>query len=292
MTNKKLLTSSALTLSFIKYQSLGNDFILFDWIHSECPPSVDPLGQSAAWKKMVRSWCNRQMGIGADGILILSKDKVTNNIHATIFNQDGSDGDLCLNGARCIAHYLAVTEKGTNPGVIIMGKTRIEYVVSADGTLVEITIPATAFQGPTPYTVEGTQLAYTVDIGNPHLIIFDQTTVPQLITTATQLSEQKRFSNGINIEFVWQSPATTTDYQMLIYERGVGITQACSSGACAVLYTLFTLQKIAAGHIITLHMPGGALQGAMNTDCMSVMLRATASPLFEGAIPAIFDATT
>ena len=90
---------------FIKYQSLGNDFILYDW-YKKPAVFVQQALKDAGWAQFVKDLCDRHFGVGADGILIIKSSPETSFPEMLIFNADGSQAQMCMNGVRAAAHYL------------------------------------------------------------------------------------------------------------------------------------------------------------------------------------------
>ena len=113
---------------FYKYQSLGNDFIIFDWYKKNQNSIDETLKIRHRLISLVQNSCKRHFGVGADGILILKKDP-KNFPQALIFNSDGSKAEICLNGLRCIAHHLYTHHNFAHNFKIKMGKKVIECVV-------------------------------------------------------------------------------------------------------------------------------------------------------------------
>ena len=122
-------------LIFFKYQSLGNDFILLDWL-DESKYDFD-----ANWSKLVQCLCDRHYGIGADGVLIIRKNG--SELESLIFNADGSYGDKCLNGLRCVAHYLVIQKNYPPKLEIFMGNKLMQCEV---GTKVTINVGQANYQ--------------------------------------------------------------------------------------------------------------------------------------------------
>ena len=91
--------------NFFKYQSVGNDFIIFDCYHKD-PESLKDIITSKNWKPFVVKSCKRHFGIGADGVLVIKRNKEQKLPELLIYNSDGSTAEICVNGLRCAALYL------------------------------------------------------------------------------------------------------------------------------------------------------------------------------------------
>jgi len=251
---------------FLKYHSLQNDFILIN------AQNIDP--------EMVKKLCNRHTGIGADGILLLD------GLRAKIFNSDGSDGGLCLNGARCIAHYLYAQKNFPKEFEFKMGDKIIRSKILDKNRNIQIQnqIDLGQYFGKKNLKTRfGEILGYLVDVGNPHFITTKKINSEELIKLGCEISHHKEFPNQTNVEFIW--PNSDTSYGVLVYERGCGPTKACSSGAAAIITFLAKEKGLEAGVKITLQMPGGNLNGWwLNEKSPKIVLEASAEFVFSGKL--------
>ncbi len=269
-------------IAFHKYQSLGNDFVLIDAINDQAHV-IDTYVSATTWKNTVQLLCDRQKGIGADGILIL---KLSNHgiPHVRIFNADGSEGSNCLNGARCVMHYLYTHKSFVTACTMQIGscmvKSRIQH------SMIEQQITNFWYHGMSTISTEhATFTGHIVTVGNPHFIIFQETTPTWLEQHGRCLAYHESFADGINVEFI--TPKTyhsSSAYNILVYERGCGITQACSSGAAAITFLLAHLKQLSPGKSCELTMPGGDLTTLVSSDHTEeklVTLCATAEHIFS-----------
>ena len=119
-------------MNFTKLHSLGNDFILLDWRNRDwqdkTEQAITKIITQKTWQNFVVSSCKRRYGIGADGILVLYKKD--NQHHVLIFNADGSQAELCLNGARCVAHYVHSKNNTASNINIYMSNKRIACAIN------------------------------------------------------------------------------------------------------------------------------------------------------------------
>jgi len=115
--------------NFVKYHSLGNDFIVFDWYKRPASYMENEL-HGAAWKQFIARICDRHYGVGADGVLIVTSCPQAGMPEMLIFNADGSPAEMCLNGLRCVAHYLFNTYKFPEHFSIKVGSRVIDCLVS------------------------------------------------------------------------------------------------------------------------------------------------------------------
>ncbi|MCX5703324.1 MAG: diaminopimelate epimerase [Candidatus Omnitrophica bacterium] len=220
-------------IKFTKMVASGNDFIVIPL--SRWP--VIPL------KRLAKDICDRKFGIGADGLLILEKSKVA-DIRMRIFNVDGSEAQMCGNGARCIALYTGRknTKIETKAGII-------EAQVKGDNVRIKLTDPKDIELG-VPLTVNGRKLKVNfVDSGVPHVVIFVQGLDKiDVLNIGRSIRYHKKFApRGANVNFI--EVLSADSLKIRTYERGVeDETLACGTGsvASAVIFALKsnTLNKI------------------------------------------------
>ena len=264
--------------NFFKYQSLGNDFILFDFY-----PSVN-LKEDKNWNSIAQKLCNRHFGIGADGVLVLFNNQKLKVPQILIFNADGSQAEICLNGLRCVAHYLYKNHDFPVQFKIEMGGKLIDcQIEESDGENEIVTkIPSPLYLGEKEIDVNGTKFCgHVVNVGNPHFIILQETDVNWLKKYGHLIEGHKEFPNKTNVEFVWQDNKSI--FNMLVYERGCALTLACSSGATAVIFLLNYLKKVLGEEKVFLKMPGGRLCCWIEQE-QQVVLQAKADLVFKGAV--------
>jgi len=230
-----------------------NDFAVID----------ERTPQLSDYPGLARRLCDRTGEIGADGLLVLSAPPLGSGTLARmqIFNADGSEAEMCGNGIRCIAKYLAergaperfaiATIAGPIPVVILAREP--EFAARID-----VGIPALP-SGGRPETIEagGEHWTYrSVSLGNPHIVIaVDDVAAIDLERSGAALATHARFPNGTNVHFA--QSLGRRDLKVRHYERGVGITQACGTGAVAC-----AVAAIVAGDAdspVVVRVPGGRL---------------------------------
>ena len=231
-------------INFIKMQGLGNDFILIDCLSK-------PLGDSSFLSCLAKRLCNRNFGIGADGlILILPSSKA--DLRMRIINFDGSEAEMCGNGIRCFAKYVyenkIVTKSKftveTLAGIIIPELIIVNKKVS--GIKVDMGIPKLRRReipmiGEDSPTVIDETLKVNpeqifkitcVSMGNPHCIIFtDDVKSIAVSEIGPQIENHSLFPQKTNVEFIQVLNRKEVNFR--VWERGVGETLACGTGACA-----------------------------------------------------------
>jgi diaminopimelate epimerase len=240
---------------FYKYQSLGNDFVLLDFL-AKSQKETESFIADPNWPEQVKKMCDRHFGIGADGVLLVLAQQVL------IFNADGTQAEKCFNGLRCVAHYLYTKKDYPEKINIVMGKKAYAISIQADAKNLDITlnIEDAVYNGKKELTITKQKLTgHMVDVGNPHFVIEAQTTMEWLKANGKEIEQHQYFPNRANIEFVWQDQVKQNTYNLFVYERGCGITLACGTGAAAVVKVLLQTNKIEKNQQIIIHMSGGKL---------------------------------
>ncbi len=275
--------------NFIKYQSLGNDFIIFDWYKRPATFMQAEL-HGASWQQFVQHLCNRHYGIGADGVLIITTCPKEGLPEMLIFNADGTQAENCLNGARCVAHYLFSTYTFPTKFNIKVGQRISECTIvttPVPGTPLEIIMrvgKAIIDEPTTIQTAQGSFNGHRANVGNPHFIVFQETTPDWLSQYGNLLESHQAFAKKTNVEFVWhdKTKKNLPSFNVLVYERGCGITLSCSSGAASITSVLAQQKLIAVNQKTTLLMQGGSLTTWIDTEG-NISLQAHAHMIFKGS---------
>ena len=252
-------------IEFAKYHGLGNDFILIDNRHS-AEPVVTP--------EQAAVLCDRHFGIGADGVIFALPGQNDTDYTMRIFNSDGSEPEMCGNGIRCLAKFIADLEGSeaktlyrihTGAGVI-SPELRSDSQVKVDmgvPRLLAAQIPTTlgapdAKVIDVPIEVAGKSWSVTcVSMGNPHCITFvDDVAAVALEAVGPQFEHHQVFPQRTNTEFI---QVIRRDYvKMRVWERGAGVTLACGTGACASVVAGVLVGKC--DRKTAVELPGGVLE--------------------------------
>ncbi len=272
---------------FVKYHSLGNDFVIIDWFKK--PESyLHSILQHDGWKAWVVRVCARHMGVGADGVLVIHNNTQAGVPEVLIYNADGSQGQTCLNGLRAVAHHLVVHRLLPASLSIKMGQ-RLYTCEVTKGQGHELSrLVTTVMQSPQieePLSLEVEQEifeGFRVSVGNPHFIVMRSADLQFLHRFGPLLESHAAFPNRTNVEFVWQDCHRDDLYHLLVYERGCGVTQACSSGAAATLWLLFSRGLIKANFKTSIAMLGGNVIAWIGED--KLWLQAESVEVFSGAL--------
>lgn len=218
-------------IDFTKMQGLGNDFVVLEGPRSLSAQDVAEL-------------CDRRRGIGADGVLVVTKGPP---VYMEYWNADGSAAEMCGNGLRCVARY--AYDRGWSAGTQFTVTTPIgDRSVRVLDDRVEVELGRPSLDG--QREIRGTSYQL-VDMGNPHAVSFVDD--PQMIDVAgIGASLQPEFPNGANIEF---ARVDKGQIEMRVWERGVGETLACGTGMAAV--AAVTAQQFDLESPIPVNAPGG-----------------------------------
>jgi diaminopimelate epimerase len=276
---------------FSKYQGTGNDFVMI----------ADPGDQLTLSSDGVARICDRRFGIGADGVIRVAPGRDGGELLMDYLNSDGSVGEMCGNGIRCLA--LFALEEGlvsdveqlqveTRAGMKIVGLQPDGRVcVDMGHPLFRPNDIPVRWEGKDALrarlTLEGTELEVAcLSMGNPHAVLFvedpQEAPVPTLGPT---IERHDAFPKATNVEFVRvMSPERI---RMRVWERGSGETLACGTGACAAAVASRLLAGT--GERITVELPGGEVDvewsGSLDADS-SVFLTGEAVKVFDGEIAA------
>lgn len=277
-----------MSIQFTKYHGLGNDFILIDNRHSE-NPLVTP--QEAV--KM----CDRHFGIGADGVIFALPGQNGSDYTMRIFNSDGSEPEMCGNGIRCLAQFIAslegTEEVGKSYRIDTLAGVMTPRIEGNNQVTVDMGMPQLmAAEIPTtlgkseekvinqPLDVAGKIWSVTcVSMGNPHCITFveDVEAIP-LEIIGPQFEHHPVFPARTNTEFI---EVVRPDYlKMRVWERGAGITLACGTGACATVVAGVLTQK--SDRLCTVELPGGCLTIHWSDLDQRVYMTGPAQRVFTG----------
>jgi diaminopimelate epimerase len=269
---------------FAKMHGLGNDFILLDLRLAEAGAQT-PLAQD----EVIRL-CDRHQGIGADGVLTLLPAKA-GEARLVIQNSDGSVPEMCGNGARCAALWM-VTQGCTRPGEgrIVLhtdAGPRPCLVTAASATLgdVEVEMGAPRVGARRTFAVGGRSLEATqVSMGNPHLVFFTGDGAQRRdALTRLASTEGPALSSAENANIEFAGRVEPQRYQVSVWERGAGLTQACGTGACAVAAAAIARGDADARAPIAVELPGGALRIRLDAATGELRMRGPAQLVFRGS---------
>ena len=273
-------------MEFTKMQGLGNDYVYVNYFKEKIEnPS-----------EMAVKVSDRHFGIGSDGLILIKPSEVA-DFEMEMYNADGSRGEMCGNGIRCVAKYVydyGLTDK-TSISVETLGGIKYLDLTVEHGkvTLVKVDmgtpilkpelIPIVA-KGETvidePIMVGGKEYHMTgVSMGNPHDVVFmDDIKNLEIEKIGPLFENHERFPNRINTEFVNVIDRHTA--QMRVWERGSGETLACGTGACAV--AVACILNGLTENTVTVKLLGGDLQIEWDREKNTVYMTGPAEVSFDG----------
>jgi diaminopimelate epimerase len=214
------------SIPLIKAHALGNDFLLVE---------TASLGAIPEFAEFARRVCDRHRGIGADGLMVLKP--TAGGAETRLFNADGGEAEVSGNGVRCAAAWLA-QQRSLRAGASLVletaaGPKRLELLAGQGAQFrfrADMGPPAGVRQ--TEFDVAGQRVAAVVlQVGNPQCVVLGPATEARLATIGAALAVHPAFPAGTNVELA--SVETPDRVRILIWERGVGPTQASGTGACA-----------------------------------------------------------
>ena len=281
-------------LQFSKYQGLGNDFLMLDGREATDPEFVFGLTP-----EQVVQLCDRRFGVGGDGVILALPPNNGGELRMRIFNADGTEPEMCGNGIRCLARFLADRD-GDGPGRTWQIDTlagRIVPELLADGTIrVDMGAPfLQPEQVPTTLAigdaglpqgeleVDGELFAVAAaGMGNPHVVIpVDAVEEIDLERFGSRFEVHPAFPAKTNVHFV--EVLAPDHLQMVVWERGAGPTLACGTGACATLVACHSLGL--SERRARLDLPGGPLIIHWEESTGKVFMDGPAEHVFDGLIP-------
>jgi diaminopimelate epimerase len=272
-------------MKFTKMHGLGNDFVV-----------IDALTQNVrVTGSMVRRLADRVLGIGCDQVLVVEPPSEKDiDFDYRIFNQDGTEVEQCGNGARCLARF--VKDRKLTGKRLIRVKTvnRVMDLQLNDDNLVRVNmgvpllepsdIPFEASQKSVLYDIDIAGHGYSiaaVSMGNPHAILqVDNVQVAPVTALGAQLECHERFPNGVNTGFM--QVVDRQQINLRVFERGVGETQACGSGACAAAVAAMRQELVDSQ--VTIHLTGGDLTIEWQGEGESLIMTGPAVTVFHGRI--------
>lgn len=262
-------------MQFTKYHGLGNDFIIVD---TEAPE---------AWTaEQARSLCDRHRGIGADGVLLVGPPSGDTRASMRVLNADGSEPEMCGNGLRCVALHLAsADEKVQAVFDVATGAGVLGCSVDRTGKIPQVRLAmGQAKVGPDPliFDADGHRLSFDrVSTGNPHAIVFDEHFDLAAIDRFAPLVSAS-IAGGSNIEFVER--VAPDRLKVVVWERGVGRTEACGTGAVASAVAAAVRGYSPFAAPIEVALPGGPLLIEVSQS-LQTWLEGPAERVFRGEFP-------
>jgi diaminopimelate epimerase len=275
------------TLPFVKMHGIGNDYVYVDcFAHRVADPAA-----------LARRISPRRTGIGSDGLILICPSTVA-DCRMEMYNADGSRGEMCGNGIRCVGKYAA--EHGLSAANPLRIETdagiKIVQLAARNGGVTQVTVDmgAPVLDGPripvaaegrvidAPLEVAGQSYRVTcVSMGNPHCVVFlPEVEQLDLERLGPSFERHSFFPRRVNTEFV--DVETPTSLRMRVWERGSGETAACGTGACAALVAAVLTER--AERRATLRLNGGELDIEWRAVDDHVYMTGAAEEVFRGEL--------
>ncbi|WKD49722.1 diaminopimelate epimerase [Microbulbifer spongiae] len=272
-------------VKFSKMHGLGNDFVMLDGVSQRIRLSPDK----------VRRIADRRLGIGCDQVLLVEPPRHPDTDFCyRIFNADGGEVENCGNGARCFARFVherRLTGKQHLNVEIASGTLQLNLM---DADQVEVNmgapllepeqIPFRADRRAESYPLEVNGETFTigaVSMGNPHAVLLvEDIQLAPVRELGPLLAVHSRFPQGVNVGFL--QIETPSRAHLRVFERGVGETRACGTGACAAM--VYAHQRELVEDKVDMHLPGGALTIHWSGPGQPVTMKGPAITVFHGQI--------
>jgi len=275
---------------FAKYHGLGNDFLVVD-LRDAAAADAAAVQEPA----VVRALCDRQFGVGGDGVLAILPSAIA-DARMRVLNSDGSEAEMCGNGIRCVVKELHDRGGIAKTAMAIeTGAGRLVCELAADGVVVAMGAPR-LLRGEIPMLgpsgercveqaleVGGRTFAWTaVSMGNPHAITFVATAgeLRRLAETIGPTVEHHAwFPQRTNVELAHVRSRTELD--LVVWERGCGLTLACGTGACATVVAAILTGRCDEDSPVRVHLPGGTLAIRVMPGLANVQMHGPAVHVFD-----------
>ncbi len=277
-------------LKFTKMEGCGNDYVYVNGISQSVPKEQKP--------ELVRRLSDRHFGIGGDGVIFINDSEIA-DFEMEMYNADGSRGEMCGNGIRCVGKYVYDHKLTDKKEITVESFGKIKYLTLFEegGVITSVRvnmgspiltaeeIPVVADGTPVvsaPIEVENKVYDMTcVSMGNPHAVIFvDEVDHFPLETIGPKFENHERFPNKTNTEFV--EITDRSHVKMRVWERGSGETFACGTGCCAIavagVLNDLTEEKV------EVRVLGGALDIEYDRENNQVWMTGPATEVFEGVV--------
>lgn len=279
-------TASRMLLRFTKMHGAGNDFVVLDLRHAAAPPTPE----------LCRALADRHTGVGCDQILTIELPRSPAAAASyRIWNADGSSSQQCGNGARCVAAWMLRDSAEIDPERCLAGHFELDSPTGTHAVDVldlhhyRIAMGVPRFAPPAgfdaahdEYTVEldGRPLRFgAVSMGNPHAVIeVDDVDTAPVATLGPALQRHAAFPESVNVGFA--RIVARDRIRLRVFERGIGETLACGSGACAAAAVLMRRGRI--DREVAVELPGGTLTIAWPDDDAEIAMSGPTAFVFEG----------
>lgn len=272
-----------MNLQFTKMQGIGNDFVVLDRRDADAPLSP----------QLARQLADRHFGVGCDQVMTIERsDDAEVAFRYGIYNADGSTAGQCGNGVRCVVRWLADRQLFTGADVCLLGPSGPVHAHVLDDSRVRIDmgepqfaaalVPLATTQTRDRYALElpdrGVEIG-AVSMGNPHALVeVDDVAHAPVAELGARIEVHPLFPDRVNVGFA--QVLDRAHIRLRVFERGVGETLACGSGACAAVAILQRWQRVDA--TVLVQLPGGELEISWHGSGHPVWMTGPAATVFEG----------
>lgn len=272
-------------ISFSKMHGLGNDFVVIDATTQTLALTPD----------QVRFLADRRIGVGCDQVLLVeSAQNPGADFRYRIYNADGSEANQCGNGARCFACFVRRRGLTDKDELVIETRAGVLRTWTEDGNLVTVEMGVPQFEpAAVPFLADEEAVVYPLDVGgeqveigvlslgNPHAVLLvDDATRAPVAELGRRIESHPRFPQRVNVGFI--EIQDRSRIRGRIYERGVGETLACGSGACAAVVS--GRRRGLLDERVAVELPGGHLVVQWPGNGAPVTMTGPATHVFEGMI--------
>lgn len=280
-------------IDFTKMHGLGNDYI---YINNIAGKNYIPEKKIAQFTRYI---CNRNFGVGADGVILIKESKVA-DLKMEIYNSDGSMAEMCGNGIRCFAKYVyenKIIEKevfkietlaGIKTVYLKIKNKKVEEITVNMGcpiwenNKIPIKVEEKYYKKPIKLQVEDSQIeGMAVSMGNPHFVIVVKDVDKVDLNKYGRLIENNEyFPNKTNVEFV--QIFGNSSIKMRVWERGSGETFACGTGAAAAFAVCYEKKLVISE--VKVFLKGGELKVKLNKSTNEIYITGLATKICDGRI--------
>ena len=272
-------------LRFTKMHGAGNDFVVIDLISQRY--TLRP--------RDVRKLADRRFGVGCDQVLVVEPPRQPDiDFRYRIYNADGNEVQQCGNGARCFARFVRDKKLTTKRVITVETAGGILELRVQDEQLVEVDMgEPVLLPANIPYLADTQARSYTLDLdgrelqigavsmGNPHAVLrVDDVREAELESLGPRIERCQDFPERVNVGFM--EVVSATEIHLRVFERGVGETLACGTGACAAV--VYGLLQEWLRDTVTVNLPGGKLSISWAGEGQPVIMTGPTAVVFEGSL--------
>jgi diaminopimelate epimerase len=239
-------------------------------------------GQSVE-RSFAMQLCDRHFGVGADGVLLIGPPSTRGAVASmTVWNADGSRPEMCGNGLRCVALEVR-KQRGKGESELVIDTDAGPLVCKFVDGQVEVAMGKLVDRGTVDVGLDGqTHRFKYLTIGNPHAVTFERYEAREVDRVGPRVSSSEVFPQGTNVEFALLGADGAID--LVVWERGVGRTLACGTGACATVGAACLAGVRQFDEWTEVRLPGGTLNVRVEKGSLSTSMRGPARLVFEGEV--------